>query len=500
MNQKLLFIRKKLVFDLIVLLAAYFYITQLSAIGRTSSDFDKNKENASFLPAFPGAEGYGAIAVGGRAGKIIEVTNLNDSGLGSLRSALKSDGPRIVVFRVAGIIELKDAIRINKENSFLTIAGQTAPGGGITLKGINNNILQIQKGAHDIIIRYIKLRNGSGTADGSGYDNLTINGGFNIIVDHVSMSWSTDENVSLYRKVGDTPIYNITIQWSIMAEGLAGHSNGMLISGRADYSDPDNPIEEWRKIYNVSIHHNLFIHNSDRNPRITAGGVQIINNVIYNWKHRIGSSTRGSIYDNICNYAKAGPMSNLNSAYLHENFSPMYITEKYPDPSIFTFGNIVESLHNNPDGDDWDLYKLNYLFTSLPRKYRRYIPLPEISVAIKKQSAYEAFESVIADVGANARLDCNGNWIKNHDAVDTRLLSDVKYNTGPEKPIKRIDSVGGYPVIDPGKNYLDSDRDGMPDEWEISHGFNQNDPSDASEDGDGDGYTNIEEFLNGPHD
>lgn len=473
-------------------------LTEQLKYGKNNSIADKNKnQNKTILPAFPGAEGFGATSVGGRGGEVIEVTNLNDSGPGSLKSALKGKKPRIVVFRVAGIITLKDAIRLNKENSYLTVAGQTAPGGGIVLRGVDNNIIQIQKGAHDIIIRYLRLRNGSGVANGYGHDNLTINGAYNIMIDHVSTSWSTDENVSLYRETDYPPIYNITIQRSIMAEGLRGHSNGMIVTGEANYLIPNDPIEAWRKIYNISVHHNLFINNTHRNPRITAGGIKIINNVTYNWKYRIGSSTRGSIYDNINNYGKAGPMSNKERIFLHENFSPIHFLETYPDPSIYTSGNVVQNIHDNPDEDDWNLYQLNFEYTSLPKQYRRYSPLPDAPIPVKQQSAYGAYESVISDVGANARLDSKGNWISNSDAVDIRLLSEVIHNTGPENPVKNVDEAGGYPLIDPGRNYMDSDHDGMPNDWEIINGFDPQNPSDGSEDSDRDGYTNIEEFLNG---
>ena len=481
---------------ILILFIASPFIFQL-IFGINSSIYQNVSADESIIPAFPGAEGFGATSIGGRGGKIIEVTNLNDSGPGSLRSALKRKEPRIVVFKVAGIITLKDAIRLNQENSFLTIAGQTAPGGGIIIRCVDNNIFQIQKGAHDIIIRYLRLRNGSGVADGHGHDNLTISGAHNIIADHLSMSWSTDENVSLYRQIGNPPVYNITIQRSIMAEGLAGHSNGMIVSGKANYKDPKNPVEEWRKIYDVSVHHNLFIHNTHRNPRVTAGGIKVVNNVTYNWKYRIGSSTRGSVYDNIANYSKAGPMSNTERLYLHESFSPLYFLQKYPDPSIYTLGNVVESIHENPKEDDWDLYQMNFIYTALPPKYRRFTPLKDASFPVKQQSAQQAYYSVLEDVGANARLDCYGNWVPNIDDVDLRLFNDVKNNSGPQNPIKNVDEVGGYPFIDPGMSCVDEDHDGMPDIWEMKNGFDPKRASDSSEDADGDGYTNIEEYLNG---
>ena len=274
------------------------------------------------IPSFPGAEGYGAISVGGRGGRVIEVTNLNNSGPGSLRAAIEAEGPRIVVFRVAGNIQLDGELRI--WNSYLTIAGQTAPGSGITIKGYGDNALRIynkdNNGVHDVVIRYLHLRHGQ--VDGSN-DNLTIHGGHNIIIDHVSMSWSTDENVGVWSEMDRPRIYNTTFQRSIMAEGLAGHSNGMHVSGEKDYS-LENPVEAWRRIYDLTIHDNLFIHNTHRNPRVISAGTQVVNNVVYNWKYRIGETMSGSVIDYINNYYKAGPMSNLDRLLLHEEISPDY--------------------------------------------------------------------------------------------------------------------------------------------------------------------------------
>ena len=446
-------------------------------------------------PAFPGAEGFGASAIGGRGGRVIAVTTLADRGPGSLRAALEAKGPRIVVFRVAGVIELQDDIRI--QHPYLTVAGQTAPGGGILLKGTDNSLLRIRKGAHNIIVRYLRLRNGSGPANGKGHDNFTLNGGTTIIADHLSMSWSTDENAAMHRKPGTPPIQGVTIQRSIMAEGLAGHSNGMLISGTTDYSNPNRIIEEWRSIQDISIHHNLFIHNSHRNPRITSAGTQVINNVTYNWKSRIGSTTRGSVIDIIGNYAKGGPMSRLDRLWLHQDFSRDRPWEAYPAPSIYTAGNVVVPVHPDPAVDNWTLHKIHYLFNPLPQSYRRHTPLPSAPIPVRRQSAQAAYRSVVADVGANARLDCAGNWVPNADAVDTRLLADVTRNTGPKQPPRSPEDAGGYPQIAPGVPCRDQDQDGMPDQWEQGYGLDPTDPTDSALDKDGDGYTNIEAYLNG---
>ena len=143
------------------------------------------------------------------------------------------------------------------------------------------------------------------------------------------------------------------------------------------------------------------------------------------------------------------------------------------------------------------MYTLNYLFTAVPEQYRRYTPLPRAPIPITQQPAHAAYASIIGDVGANARLDCLGSWVPNADAVDRRILTDVRSKTGPRRLVNHPDEVGGYPDIEPGVPCDDNDRDGMPDEWEILHGFNPDEPSDGPADADADGYSNVEEYLNG---
>ncbi|RMG08253.1 MAG: hypothetical protein D6728_14740 [Cyanobacteria bacterium J055] len=460
----------------------------------TSPEDLTNSEPVTRLPAFPGAEGFGALSVGGRGGRVIEVTNLYDSGPGSLREALEAEGPRIVVFRVAGIIRLKDTIRI--KNPYLTVAGQTAPGGGILLRGDDATLIRIEDGAHDITIRYLRLRSRANETE-TGHDNISINGGHDIILDRLSLSWSTDENASIWRKHDDPPIYNVTIQRSILGEGLDSHSNGLLIGGETDFRDPDRPIEAWREVKRIAIHHNLFVHNNYRNPRVTSRNTQIVNNVIYNWKNRIGETTRGAVVDYINNYAKAGPVSNLDRLFLHENFSPLRPDEPYPNPSIYTEGNIVDPVQTDPSADNWNLWKLNFSNEPVPLSYRRSNPLRPSPIPINIESAEAAYDSVLADSGANARLNCIGEWVPNADAVDRRYIDDLLNYRGENQPITHPHEVGGYPEIEPGTPCTDSDGDGMPNAWENLHDLNPQDPSDGSADADGDGYTNVEEYLNG---
>ncbi|HEX2100430.1 MAG TPA: hypothetical protein VHF69_07195, partial [Candidatus Synoicihabitans sp.] len=248
---------------------------------------------APAVPAFPGAEGAGAITVGGRGGRVIPVTSLADSGPGTLRAALEAGGPRTVVFHVSGIITLASKLQVN--HPFLTIAGQTAPGDGICVRGHT-----IELNASDIIIRHLRFRRGNLTDRDDALNARSSPG--RIIIDHCSFSWGLDENVSLYRymkplpdgKEQKNPIEHVTIQWCISSEALNPfrHAFGATWGGR-----------------HVSFHHNLFAHNTARNPSIGWGDhVDFRNNVIFNWAHRTidgGDST--SLVNIVGNTFKPGP-------------------------------------------------------------------------------------------------------------------------------------------------------------------------------------------------
>jgi len=347
--------------------------------------------------AFPGAEGYGAASVGGRGGRVIEVLTLADAipaPTSSFRAAVQASGPRTVVFLVGGTIELVDRLDITEP--FLTISGQTAPGGGILIKGDTGIALS----TNDVIIRYLRVRlTGVGAPDsGQVYIGITT-GAYNCIIDHCSGSWTLDEGIMVWKHgVPATPdIYNITIQRCLLAEGLSQHSTGMLIGG--------DTTADSRKVHEISVHHNLFVHNYDRNPRMASAGAQIINNVVYNWGSRVGVSERQNTVDFINNYWKPGPMSGT-MIYKHES-KDIGTGEVYPDPSIYIAGNIVEGRFPDPADDNWPLIVRDDAAgfppnTPLPASYRRSTPLAQAPFPITIQPATDAFRSVLADVGANA--------------------------------------------------------------------------------------------------
>ena len=459
---------------------------------------------AAQLPAFPGAEGYGAIAAGGRGGQVIEVTNLNNDGPGSFRAACAASGPRIVVFKVAGEIVIPGRDKIKIINSNITIAGQTAPGDGITIRASSPNdgpLIEIV-GANDVIIRYLKLRLGRGSENG---DNITIRSGERIIIDHVSAEWGSDESISCTPNSDGYEIRDVSVQRSIIAETLEPHSTG---STNSRYGETDRIVDR------VSYHYNVWAHNGHRNPRIAShidvtSGIlsQIINNVVYNWQHRISETKGRAKTDFYGNYNKAGPMSDLSNGVLHEHLDGPG-GSVLPDPSIFIAMCILEPGFMTPTMDNWELLQIAYdgngfnSGDSLPLAWRRNSmhtgnDAPIYPVTLR--SPQDAYNSLIVnqDVGCNGRLDENANFVKHLDKVDTDVLTHVLNGTGPasETELDHQDDFGGYPPVDQGTAYSDIDHDGMPDVWENAVALNPNIDDSAGHDLNPD-YTNIEVFIN----
>lgn len=435
----------------------------------------------SFLPAFPGAEGFGAKSRGGRGGRVIYVENLNDSGPGSLRAAVEAKGARTILFKVSGTIRLKSRLQIR--NPYITIAGQTAPGDGICLRDYP---LNIYGPAHDVIIRGIRSRHGDDTdaprqkADAIGLQaEKPEKPVSDVIIDHCSLSWGIDENFQVWDYCK-----NVTLQWSIISEGLdnAGHpdggphSNAALVMSGFDGGG-------------ITMHHNLIAHHRSRNPKFagnqwdtTATSIyDFRNNVVYNYMNRPGMSGKRTVPTkirvNFCgNYYKFGPSttrSHRSSLLLlqYKNDAGYYLSENY------IFGS---SEHSR---DNWAA--VHYWRTeNNQRSIQLDAPIP--CPPITQQSPLEAYELVLAQAGCSYPV---------RDAVDRRIVSDVRNNTG-----KIIDSqyeVGGWPILRSAKPPLDSDNDGMPDEWEALRGLNAQNPLDGNMDDDGDGYTNLEEYING---
>ncbi len=441
------------------------------------------------LLAFPAAEGYGKYTVGGRGGKVYEVSNLNDSGEGSFRSAVEASGSRIVVFRISGIIDLKSRLTIR--NPYITIAGQTAPGDGICIKGY-----PVKIATDEVIIRHIRVRLG----DENGVETDAIGGRNckNIILDHISASWSIDETLSLYH------CDSITVQWCIISESLynSNHSKGTHGYGGI-----------WGGNYST-FHHNLIAHHSSRTPRFVpgAGNVDFRNNVIYNWgynscyggeKQRIGKKCYGfSNFNIVGNYYKPGPATYkgivsyriVSPSFKSEktNYGKWYVAENYMEDN----STVIADNWNGgvqPQGGDEDLEQIR-------------LSKPWNSMPINYQSADEAYHSVLNNAGT---------IFPKRDTIDRRIVKEVRTRTATFEGItyklnrknKLADSskisgiidsqtdVGGWSVLKSGIAPLDTDHDGMPDEWEKANGLDFSDPNDRNKIA-LNGYTYLEKYLN----
>jgi pectate lyase len=439
------------------------------------------------VPAFPGAEGWGANATGGRGGDVYHVTNLNDSGAGSLRNGITSaTGARTIVFDVSGTIALTSVLSINKSN--LTIAGQTAPGDGICIRDHRTEV-----SASNVIIRYIRSRLGDESL--TEEDGIWIKKGSNIIMDHVTSSWSVDEVFSCSTDTNNPILTNVTVQWSIISEALnysihgkGAHGYGALIRGCYDER--------------YSYHHNLWVHNSSRNPRpgnydsqnsgrkntydVDPCGLlfDFRNNVIYNW----GGSRPGydadinSVcrYNYVGNWAKAG--ANSSNGYMYETLCPHF--------RAYYTGNYFNGAYATTDDWEWVSWKnktsspFAHTWTEAEKAvYKRAVPFDANGIAT--DTALIAYQRVLNHAGAS---------LPKRDIVDTRIANNVSTLTGVI--IDTQNQVGGWPVLHSTSAPLDTDQDGMPDAWETANGLDPNGAIDRNNYTLSTDYTNLEVYLN----
>ncbi|MDR3457425.1 MAG: thrombospondin type 3 repeat-containing protein [Verrucomicrobiae bacterium] len=456
--------------------------------------------------AFPTAEGYGRFAVGGRGGRVIEVTNLEDYDPGkgeavipgSFRAAVEAEGPRTIIFRVSGLIKLKHPCAVH--NPYCTIAGQTAPGDGICLANFSGGAY----GTHDVIIRYLRFRVGdvaNKAMDGCGLGSCD-----NCIIDHCSISWSSDEGTS------SRGAHNITFQRNIVAEALHHGPH---------YRASDRTKQETHAFAGSisggigSYHHNLLADCTDRNWSLAGGLTQgghyaglldIRNNVVYNWTAR---TTDGGVkaLNYVNNYYKPhAPNPFVKWVLKLDAINPAWGTESY-----YMTGNVLEGFV--AETNNWDAFENAWPNARDPINMADVRVDREIFPAyVKTQTAREAFTNVLENVGAN---------FPKSDAVDRHIIADVRNGTaeftgtrGPTYGDRPSPNFAG--IIDtqsddksaagsanfPWPEYktadvpVDSDHDGIPDDWEKAHGLNPNDPEDANKDANGDGYTNLEKYLN----
>lgn len=414
------------------------------------------------LAAFPGAEGFGAQATGGRGGRVIKVTNLNDAGPGSLRAAINETGPRIIVFTVSGTIELKS--RLSIRNGDVTIAGQTAPGDGICIRNYD-----VVVDADNVIIRFLRFRMG----DAADVEGDALGGRFhkNIIVDHCSMSWSTDECVSFYANE------NFTLQWCIIAESLRNSVHGKGAHGYGGI---------WGGRY-ASFHHNLLAHHDSRNPRLgeEAGKafaltdlVDVRNNVIYNWG---GNSTYGGEGMNVNivnNYYKAGPATSHKDRIIAIDKNKVPGDEVYDIWGKFFIAGNHLTASSSATLDNWQFgvyphYHSSYGVVSEAERTAMRMSFPHnINNNVTTHTAQIAYDRVLNYAGASHR----------RDAVDARIVQNVRNgdfsfpgsNGSSNGIIDTQADVGGWPNLQSTPAPLDTDGDGIPDAWEIANNLNPN--------------------------
>ncbi len=448
----------------------------LTLVVDTAYDITANFAN---IPAFPGAEGFGAMVTGGRGGEVIKVTNLNDAGTGSLRAAIQQSGSRTIVFEVSGTIYLSSTLKIS--NGDVTIAGQTAPGGGITLA---NYTLTIS--TDNVIIRYIRSRLG----DVYNVEDDAMNGTDHdrILLDHCTMSWSVDETASFYNNT------NFTMQYCMITESLynsahekGSHGYGGIWGGQG-----------------ASFHHNLIAHHTSRNPRFCGSrytgepDLEIVdyrNNVIYNWGSNSVYGAEGGSYNIVNNYYKKGPATNSgvrlriiapneddgSNTQAEGVWGSFYVNGNYmPHSETVTENNWVGV--QKISGDEEDAIKSETEF--------------DVD-SVTTYDAQIAFEHVLAQVGA---------CYPYRDEIDSRIIQEVISGTATyvdggtygdyEGIIDSQSDVGSWPELPSETAPTDTDGDGMPDAWETANGLDVSDASDGNGDADNDGYTNLEEYLN----
>ncbi len=428
--------------------------------------------------AFPTAEGGGRFTSGGRGGKVLTVTSLADDGSeGTLRWALSQRFPRTIVFAVAGYIDLTKPLKISYGN--LTIAGQTAPGEGITIRRYG-----VEINASNVIVRYLRFR--PGDVMGKEMDAFGGKGARDVIIDHCSMSWSTDECVSFYA------MRNFTMQWCLIAESLASsvhakgsHGYGGLWGGR-----------------NASFHHNLVAHHTSRNPRADhpyvytpeqllthRGTVEITNNLFYNWGYKACYGGEWGWWNFVGNYYKAGPATTCHKNEFIEasvNNNTGHGTGRY-----FLTGNRLTSSKSSTR-DNW-LGMRNKGEASLDQ-LKSETPFPMSRGAITIESAEKAYKRVLRSVGASHL----------RDRIDSRLVEEVAsgttYGVGSKSGIRGIidsqEDVGGWHPIASTEAPRDTDGDGMPDAWEQQQHLDPHNAADGATKSLDDWYTNLECYLN----
>lgn len=472
--------------QLLLLVGILFTMSNCSTEESRVEDSDKNTEEPGPTPveeealAFPGAEGFGQHVTGGRGGKVIYVTNLNDSGNGSLRAAINTPGSRYILFKVSGTIKLNSDLNINYGD--VTIAGQTAPGDGICIRDYSTVVK-----ADNVIIRFLRFRMG----DLARQENDALWGRRrkDIIIDHCSMSWSTDETSSFYDNE------NFTMQWCILSESLRNSVHGKGSHGYGGIWGGQG----------ASFHHNLLADHDSRNPRFCGSRytnrpdlelVDFRNNVIYNWGGNSSYAAEGGSYNMINNYFKAGPATDSHRTRIEQpypdngsnaqpagTYGKFYVDGNYVTASASVTENNWLGVEPHSSMDEYGItkedLKAEAAFETAP---------------ITMQTAQEAYEKVLDYAGASLSRDIVDDRIVNDTRTGTVTYADGG-NGSTDGIIDTQNAVGGWPELEGIAAPEDSSGDGMPDEWKLEMGLS---PEKAETNGKdlSTAYDNVEVYIN----
>lgn len=406
----------------------------------------------SGLPAFSGAQGYGRMSAGGRGGRVIAVTTLVDAGPGSLRACIDHPGPRVCVFRISGVIRFTQRPPVITQ-PYITIAGQTAPGDGITLAhggGPLGFTPLLIKNTHDVVVRDIRIRpDRRGDFQGAN-DAITFENSRNVIIDHVSASWALDENIN-----GQGDNDNVTISWSIFAEGIPKHDKCALLG-----SDPTRP-------QHMSFIFNVCAHNGDRNPDMNftpKSCIDVINNIFYDAQFQfaeVWESYGGTTANIVGNIFRAGPSTLVSAIGIDRQRIGSRGAAR-----IFVRDNVFDGafIHAAPGIAEITADR------------------PICPLSIRPIAPPVAYNRLLSEAGAFPR-----------DAVDRRIIGEVRARSGRIRQ-----AAGTIPPVRPAEPPQDSDGDGMPDDWERSHGSRPA-TADPWQDADGNGIPNLDDYLDAAH-
>jgi pectate lyase len=469
-------------------------------------------------PAFPEAQGGGAASLGGRGGAVKEVTNLDDSGPGSLRACVEADGPRTCVFRVAGLITQHSDLSVS--NPFLTIAGQTASG-EVILGGPGNKGFALRVSTHDVVIRYITIspddpNTPSGPATGTVGFGVVNGDNYNIILDHVSSRWAGNKIwITNSNYVG--PNRSITTSWSLFYEPHAGHPVGPGTAGNpvgCPNAAPDphlaNPCFSSLET-DIDFHHNMFVNISHRIPETDNKSVRWVNNLTFNWAFYAFVGLGGEALDIIGNKWVRGNLNEYSQA--HE----IHVTEKSPEvlgnPSVFVSGNVGPN-QSNPNGDQYLMVshisgENGYENGPIPDNWKRRAPLPATDFPIIADPVESLDAILLPTIGNSQHLSCDGTWIKHRDDADTRIIAQYQSQgaggfwpngiTVTGRAALRLPTPSAEwqdrPVVS-GAPCAESLHDGIPDQWKKLQGLSTTD-LDLYKSVAPDGYTILEHYLNG---